>query len=103
MGHQPFGKGYEAREAWATRLPLMTILCRTLDDCKSATILNAELDCVSGRRKSHMRLAEIQWGDDSAEKDPFLLEYFVTSDAFRRVRERTKNIVVGRKGSGKSA
>jgi hypothetical protein len=50
-----------------------------------------------------MRLAEIQWGDDSAEKDPFLLEYFVTSDAFRRVRERTKNIVVGRKGSGKSA
>lgn len=50
-----------------------------------------------------MRLADIQWGDDSAEKDPFLLEYFVTSDAFGRVRNRTKNIVVGRKGSGKSA
>jgi len=50
-----------------------------------------------------MRLADIQWGDDSAEKDPFLLEYFVTSDAFQRVQQRTKSIVVGRKGSGKSA
>lgn len=50
-----------------------------------------------------MRLADIKWGDDSAEKDPFLLEYFVTSDAFLRVRQKTKSIVVGRKGSGKSA
>lgn len=50
-----------------------------------------------------MRLADIQWGDDSAEKDPFLLEYFVMSDAFHRVRQKAKRIVVGRKGSGKSA
>lgn len=50
-----------------------------------------------------MKLSEIKWGDDSAEKDPFLLRYFVTLDAFRRLRQKTKNIVVGRKGSGKSA
>ena len=50
-----------------------------------------------------MKLTDIRWGDDSAEKDPFLLEYFVTSDAFHRIRNRTKSIVVGRKGSGKSA
>src|SRR5579875_339845 len=50
-----------------------------------------------------MRIAEIQWGDDSAEKDPFLLEYFVTSDAFHRIRRKTKGMVIGRKGSGKSA
>jgi urate oxidase len=43
------------------------------------------------------------WGDDSAEKDPLLLEYFVTSDAFTRLRAQSKNIVIGRKGSGKSA
>jgi hypothetical protein len=50
-----------------------------------------------------MKLSDIQWGDDSAEKDPFLLEYFVASDAFHRIRNKTKSIVVGRKGSGKSA
>jgi hypothetical protein len=50
-----------------------------------------------------MRLADIQWGDDSAEKDPFLLEYFVKSDAFERLKNKAKNIVIGRKGSGKSA
>lgn len=50
-----------------------------------------------------MRISEINWGDDSAERDPHLLEYFFTSDAFRRIKERQKNIVIGRKGSGKSA
>lgn len=50
-----------------------------------------------------MRLADITWGDDSAEKDPFLLNYFVSSEAFGRIRRKTKNIVIGRKGSGKSA
>lgn len=50
-----------------------------------------------------MKLCEIKWGDDSAEKDPYLLEYFVASDSFRRLREKSKGIVVGRKGSGKSA
>ena len=50
-----------------------------------------------------MRLADINWGDDSAEKDPQLLQYFVSSSAFERGKQRRKNIVVGRKGSGKSA
>ena len=50
-----------------------------------------------------MRLNTINWGDDSAEKDPYLLHYFVQSAAFQRLRERQKSIVVGRKGSGKSA
>lgn len=50
-----------------------------------------------------MHISEIYWGDDSAERDPCLLDYFVASDAFQRLRARSKSIVVGRKGSGKSA
>lgn len=50
-----------------------------------------------------MRLADINWGDDSAEKDPQLLQYFVSSSAFERGKQKRKNIIVGRKGSGKSA
>jgi hypothetical protein len=50
-----------------------------------------------------MKLSEINWGDDSAERDPYLLHYFIQSAAFQRLREKQKNIVVGRKGSGKSA
>ena len=50
-----------------------------------------------------MIISEINWGDDSAERDPLLLNYFVASDAFQRLRAKTKSIVVGRKGSGKSA
>lgn len=50
-----------------------------------------------------MRINEIVWGDDSAEKDPALLEYFVTSDSFARLRTKSKSIAIGRKGSGKSA
>lgn len=50
-----------------------------------------------------MRLSTINWGDDSAEKDPYLLKYFVESTAFERLRHRQKNMIVGRKGAGKSA
>lgn len=50
-----------------------------------------------------MKLNTINWGDDSAEKDQYLLHYFVQSAAFKRLRERQKCIVVGRKGAGKSA
>ena len=50
-----------------------------------------------------MKLSTINWGDDSAEKDPHLLYYFVQSQALQRLSEKQKNIVVGRKGSGKSA
>lgn len=50
-----------------------------------------------------MKLSTINWGDDSAEKDPNLLQYFVQSTAFQRLHNKQKNFVVGRKGSGKSA
>jgi len=50
-----------------------------------------------------MKLSQINWGDDSAEKDPNILKYFVASAAFARLKNRQKNILVGRKGSGKSA
>lgn len=50
-----------------------------------------------------MRLSEINWGQDSAENDPNLLQYFQDSEAFARLQARRKQIVVGRKGSGKSA
>lgn len=50
-----------------------------------------------------MDLHEINWGDDSAEKDPYLLEYFVDSAAYARMRSKSKSMVIGRKGSGKSA
>lgn len=50
-----------------------------------------------------MELNEISWGDDSAEKDPYLMEYFVDSAAYARMRSKSKSMVIGRKGSGKSA
>lgn len=50
-----------------------------------------------------MLLSEIDWGQDSAENDPNLLQYFLESSAFRRLSRRQKQIVTGRKGSGKSA
>ncbi|TRX75345.1 P-loop ATPase, Sll1717 family [Pseudomonas mangiferae] len=50
-----------------------------------------------------MNINQISWGDDSAEKDAYLLEYFVTSESLKRLAEKEKGIVIGRKGSGKSA
>lgn len=50
-----------------------------------------------------MKLSEINWGADSAENDPHLLRYFYDSAAFRRLSNRQKLLVTGRKGSGKSA
>jgi len=45
----------------------------------------------------------IKWGDDSAELDPNLLEYFVGSSALTRLQQKQKPFVIGRKGAGKSA
>ncbi len=50
-----------------------------------------------------MELNKIVWGDDSAERDEFLLSYFIHTENFGRLLGKTKTIVVGRKGSGKSA
>ena len=50
-----------------------------------------------------MLISEINWGADSAENDPHLLQYFYVSPAFRRLSTRQKQLVTGRKGAGKSA
>lgn len=50
-----------------------------------------------------MELKKIEWGDDSAEKDADLLSYFVDTESYGRCLRKSKSIVVGRKGSGKSA
>lgn len=50
-----------------------------------------------------MLISDIVWGDDSAEKDPNLEKYFIESPAFDRIKNKTKNLVIGRKGAGKSA
>lgn len=50
-----------------------------------------------------MKISSIAWGDDSAERDAYLLDYFVSLDSFARLEDREKGIVIGRKGSGKSA
>lgn len=50
-----------------------------------------------------MELNKIAWGDDSAERDKDLISYFIRTDNFGRLLNKSKSIVVGRKGSGKSA
>lgn len=50
-----------------------------------------------------MLISEMNWGADSAENDPHLLQYFFDSSAFRRLSSRQKQMVIGRKGAGKSA
>jgi hypothetical protein len=50
-----------------------------------------------------MKISSINWGDDSAEKDPNLLRYFISQDAVERLCRKQKSIVIGRKGAGKSA
>jgi hypothetical protein len=50
-----------------------------------------------------MELNKIAWGDDSAERDEYLLSYFIQTESYYRLLNKTKTIVIGRKGSGKSA
>lgn len=48
-------------------------------------------------------IRNIEWGNDSAENDPNLLNYFITPLNFERVSRFQKTFVIGRKGSGKTA
>ena len=48
-------------------------------------------------------IREIDWGNDSAEHDPELLNYFVTPQHFSRIKDFKKTFIIGRKGSGKTA
>ena len=50
-----------------------------------------------------MNLKNIEWGNDSAENDQNLLSYFVLTENYTRLSKKTKSLVIGRKGSGKSA
>jgi predicted AAA+ superfamily ATPase len=50
-----------------------------------------------------MELRSIEWGDDSAERDVDLLSYFINTESYSRLSRKSKTIVIGRKGSGKSA
>jgi len=50
-----------------------------------------------------VKISNINWGDDSAEKDPNLLHYFVSQEAIERLERKQKSLVIGRKGAGKSA
>lgn len=48
-------------------------------------------------------IRNIDWGNDSAELDTALLDYFVTPDNFSRILQFRKTFVTGRKGAGKTA
>lgn len=50
-----------------------------------------------------VRLDGLKLGAPAAERDPGLDHYFVESDAFRRVQDGSKTIIVGNRGVGKSA
>jgi hypothetical protein len=50
-----------------------------------------------------INLSQIDWGNDSAERDPNLLKYFVPPSDFEKAAKLRKPIITGRKGAGKSA
>ena len=48
-------------------------------------------------------IREIEWGDDSAEHDNNILNYFIKPQNFSRARNLKKTFIIGRKGAGKTA
>jgi len=48
-------------------------------------------------------LREIELGSPAAERDEELQDYFIESEAFRRLANGNKRIVIGNRGAGKSA
>lgn len=58
-----------------------------------------------GATEKHISLAGLNFGAPAAERDidQGLADYFVESEAFRRVSEGKKTIVLGNRGTGKSA
>jgi len=53
--------------------------------------------------KSKAHFKSLSFGADTAEQDTHLSEYFVTTDAFQKALSGQKSVVIGPKGSGKSA
>jgi energy-coupling factor transporter ATP-binding protein EcfA2 len=54
-------------------------------------------------RFAPVRLSELQFGSEEAEKDDLLLSTFVTSRSVRTILDQRRSIVIGDRGSGKSA
>lgn len=50
-----------------------------------------------------LNLMEIYWGNDSAENDENLMKYFINVNSYFHLEKKRKNLIIGRKGSGKSA
>ena len=50
-----------------------------------------------------MKLSEIDFGALAAERDSALRTYFIESDSFMRLRDGHRAVVIGNRGSGKSA
>jgi hypothetical protein len=45
----------------------------------------------------------ITFGSDVAERDEHLLDYFISTTAFRHTKNRERSVIIGAKGSGKTA
>ncbi len=50
-----------------------------------------------------MDLSKIDLGRDEAESDVNLNKYFLRTGSYQRAKDGTKTLIIGRKGSGKSA
>lgn len=48
-------------------------------------------------------LSQISLGNDEAEQDKILKEYFLKTSSYMNSLNGSKTIIIGRKGSGKSA
>lgn len=48
-------------------------------------------------------IKDINFGALAAERDDGLDSYFVESESFKRLRDRERSVVMGNRGSGKSA
>lgn len=74
---------------------------------RSQIFLEFEEEPPVGRLRSAasaaIRAGTLDLGADVAEKDEHLARYFVTTAAFQRIANHQKHIIVGPKGSGKSA
>lgn len=58
---------------------------------------------ILGESMAPFSPSRIEWGDDAAERDEKLAQYFVTPPEFGQLTAFQRSFVTGRKGSGKSA
>lgn len=61
------------------------------------------VDRLSRKLREPGNFYKLSFGSDVAELDKSLATYFVSTPSYKRVEEKTKSIVIGPKGSGKSA